>query len=205
MSVRIAVVYYSSGGHVHKLASALQEGAEGAGAEVRLRRAQELAPESAIRQNQAWLEHHEATRDVVAEVATEDLEWAQGFAFGTPTRYGLPSAQLKQFLDQCGPLWVAGELKNKPVTSFVSSQNLHGGQESTILSLNNVFYHWGAIIIPPDSTDPVVMAAGGNPYGTSYPSGYPETEDGGAVPDAYLAAARLQGERLATITAKLAG
>jgi NAD(P)H dehydrogenase (quinone) len=116
-------------------------------------------------------------------------------AFGTPTRFGAPAAQLKQFIDQAGGLWRDGGLADKPVTAFTSAFNRHGGSEATILSLANVFYHWGALIVPPGFTDPVVYAAGGNPYGTS------STGDG---PDAaVLEAARYQGRRLAEITIRL--
>ncbi len=139
---RIAVVYYSSTGHVHKLATAVAAGAEQAGAEVRMRRVRELAPEEVIRSQNAWHEHYLATKESVPEAGLEDLEWADGYAFGTPTRFGNPAAQLKQFLDTTGPLWVQGKLSNKPVTTFTSSMNRHGGQESTILALNSVFYHW---------------------------------------------------------------
>jgi NAD(P)H dehydrogenase (quinone) len=93
------------------------------------------------------------------------------FAFGTLTRFGAPAAQLKQFIDQAGGLWREGKLADKPVPAFASAFNRHGGNEATILSLANVFYHWGALIVPPGFTDPVVYAAGGNPYGTSFVTG----------------------------------
>ncbi|WP_171162573.1 NAD(P)H:quinone oxidoreductase [Streptomyces sp. I05A-00742] len=163
----VAVIYYSSTGNVHRMAEAAAAAAEKAGAEVRLRRAAELAPQSAIDGNEAWAAHAAATRDV--PVATlEDLEWADAVLFGTPTRFGLPAAQLKQFLDTTGGLWFRGKLINKVVSSFTSTNNVHGGQESTILALNNTFYHWGAIIVPPGFADPVQFEkANGNPYGAS--------------------------------------
>jgi NAD(P)H dehydrogenase (quinone) len=191
---RIAVIYYSATGHVHKLADAVAKGAADGGAEVRLRRVAELAPEAVIRRQDAWREHYEATRTVVQEATLADLEWADGFAFGTPTRYGLPAAQLKQFIDQTGPLWLEGHLANKVATSFTSSANLHGGQESTLLALNNVFYHWGSLIVPPGYTNPVLYSAGGNPYGASYPSG---VDGDSAVSVEALTAAHYQGYRLA--------
>jgi len=195
----IAVIYYSSTGHVHQLATAVAAGAEETGAEVRLLRAPELAPEAVIRSQDAWNEHYVATKDTVREATNDDLEWADGYAFGTPTRYGLPTAQLKQFIDQTGPLWATGKLANKVVTSFTSAQNTHGGQESTILALNNVFYHWGSIIVPPGYTDPLLFEAGGNPYGTSYPSGDEITQ----IPEAVRRAAHYQGRRLAEYAARL--
>jgi NAD(P)H dehydrogenase (quinone) len=198
----IAVIYYSATGHVYKLAEAIVEGAQDAGAQVRLRRVAELAPEEVIRRQDAWHEHYVATTSSVIEAALDDLEWADGFAFGTPTRYGLPAAQLKEFIDQTGPLWVAGHLKDKVATSFTSSGNRHGGQESTLLALNNIFYHWGSVIVPPGYADPVLYAAGGNPYGTSYPSGL----DGDpAVSAEALTAAHYQGYRLAQYAAALDG
>ena len=199
---RVAVVYYSSTGHVHLLAQAVAEGAEEAGAEVRLRRVAELAPEEVIRSQDAWNEHYVATKDVVEEATLDDLEWADGYAFGTPTRYGTPAAQLKQFLDTTGPLWAEGKLADKPATSFTSAQNTHGGQESTILALNNVFYPWGAVIVSPGYTDPLLYASGGNPYGTSYVAGQDTVKE---LPAETVTAAKYQGRRLATFAAKLAG
>jgi NAD(P)H dehydrogenase (quinone) len=200
MTARVLVVYYSATGSVHRLAEAVREGAESAGAEVRLRRVAELAPAEAIASNPDWLRHRQDT-DPSVEVATlGDLEWADGYAFGTPTRYGAPAAQLKQFLDTAGSLWQEGKLADKPVTTFVSSAERHGGQEATILSLNNVFYHWGSIIVPLGYTDDIVFAAGGNPYGTSWPAGFPS-----AMPDEVtLSCARYQGSRLARFARTLA-
>ncbi|MFJ4715924.1 NAD(P)H:quinone oxidoreductase [Streptomyces sp. NPDC088785] len=198
MQARVAVVYYSATGNVHALAEAVAEGARSRNAEVRLRRVPELAPDAAIDANPAWRAHVDATRDAVPEATLEDLEWATAYAFGTPTRFGTPAAQLKQFIDTTGGLWNAGVFHNKPATSFTSAMNRHGGQESTILALNNVFYHWGCVIVPPGYTDPLIFAAGGNPYGVSWPSG------GGEGPDAaVLEAARYQGRHLADISLRL--
>jgi NAD(P)H dehydrogenase (quinone) len=198
----IAVIYYSSTGHVHKLAQAVQAGAEEAGAEVRLRRVPELAPEEVIRSQDAWHEHFIATKETVPEATLDDLEWADGIALGAPTRYGLPAAQLKQFIDTTGPLWGQGKLANKTATSFTSAQNAHGGLESTILAINNVFYHWGAIIVAPGYTDPLVFEAGGNPYGTSLATGQDVADQ---LPQEVTAAAHFQGKRLAELTARLVG
>ena len=196
----IAVIYYSSTGHIHQMAHALGEGAEQTGAEVRIREVPELAPEEVIRSQDAWNEHYVAHKDD-PKAQIEDLEWADGYALGTPTRYGLPAAQLKQFIDTTGPLWGAGKLANKTATAFTSAQNTHGGLESTLLSLQTVFYHWGSIIVPPGYADPVVFGAGGNPYGASYATG----SDVGEVPEAVLEAARFQGRRLAEFAARLVG
>jgi NAD(P)H dehydrogenase (quinone) len=200
MTVKVAVIYYSATGGVHALARAVAEGVASAGAEVRLRRVAELAPDTAIDRNPLWRQHADAAA-AVAEADVEDLAWADAFAFGTPTRFGGPAAQLKQFIDQAEGLWQEGRLADKPVTAFTSAYNRHGGSESTILSLSNVFYHWGALVVPPGFTDPAVHAAGGNPYGTSFVSG--PTGDGSAA--ASLEAARYQGRRLTEITIRLLG
>jgi NAD(P)H dehydrogenase (quinone) len=192
---RIAVIYYSATGNTHMLADAIAEGAREHGADVRLRRVKELAPEEAIQQNELWARHRDETRDMVEEAVIDDLDWADGYAFGTPTRFGNPAAQLKQYLDQAGGLWFNGALADKPVTTFTSAMYPDGGLESTILALNNVFYHWGCVLVPPGFTDPAVGEAGGNPYGTAFPSG-----GGGRPTEAVIAAARYQGRRLAVYT-----
>jgi NAD(P)H dehydrogenase (quinone) len=192
----VAVIYYSSTGNVHALAEAVADGAAHAGAEVRLRRVAELAPAEAIDANDAWRAHVEATA-AVPVASLEDLRWADGFAFGSPTRYGNISAQLKQFLDTTGPLWAAGELSDKAATGFTSAINAHGGNESTVLALYNTMHHWGAIVVAPGYTDQAVAAAGGNPYGTAHASG------GGPPGPDVLEAARHQGTRLARIAGLL--
>jgi NAD(P)H dehydrogenase (quinone) len=200
MTARVLVTYYSATGSVHRLAEAVRDGAASAGADVRLRRVAELAPPEAIASNPGWAKHRRDTDDTVEVATLYDLEWADAYAFGTPSRYGAPAAQLKQFLDSAGSLWQDGKLADKPVTAFVSSAEQHGGQEATILSLNNVFYHWGCLIVPLGYTDDVVYAAGGNPYGTSWPAGFPST-----MPDAVtLECARYQGARLARFAVTLA-
>jgi NAD(P)H dehydrogenase (quinone) len=199
MEARVAVIYYSATGNVHGLGKAIAEGAAKAGAEVRLRHVQELASELTISQNQYWGRH----RSIVGEepVATlEDLEWADGVAFGTPTRFGNVAAQLKQFIDQAGRLWQEGKLADKVATSFTSSQTTHGGQESTILALNNAFYHWGMVVLPVGYTVQEVFAAGGNPYGTSFVSGHRVT----GPDEQALALGHYQGQRLARYAAVIA-
>ncbi|MFD8319774.1 NAD(P)H:quinone oxidoreductase [Kitasatospora purpeofusca] len=197
MTVKVAVIHYSATGTVHALAQAVVEGAASTGAEVRLRRVAELAPDKAIDSNPLWRQHADATA-ALEEATLDDLEWADAYAFGTPSRFGAPAAQLKQFIDQASGLWQAGQLADKPVTVFTAAYNRHGGAEATILSLSNVFYHWGALIVPPGYTDPLVFAAGGNPYGTAATG---DAEDG--PEPSILAAARYQGERLARTTLRL--
>jgi NAD(P)H dehydrogenase (quinone) len=199
MAVKVAVIYYSATGTTYELAQAVEQGAKDAGAEVRLRKVHELAPEAVIATNQGWSKHRSETQHV-AEASLADLEWADAIIFGTPTRYGLPSAQLKQLIDATGLLWVQGKLANKVGSSFATTATPHGGQESTILAINNVFYHWGAIIVGPGYVDPIQFQAG-NPYGASHVSA------NGTVPpdDTAKASARFQGKRVTEIAAKLAG
>lgn len=193
----VAVIYYSATGNVHALAQAVAEGAAGSGAEVRLRRVPELAPPEAIDSRPEWRAHVDATADV--PVATlDDLRWADALAFGTPTRFGNVSAQLKQFLDGAGPLWFAGELAGKVGTGFTSAGTMHGGNEATLLALYHTLYHWGAVVVAPGYTDPDAPAGGQAPYGVAHPS------SGGLPGPDVLAAARHQGRRLATVAARLA-
>jgi len=195
---KIAVIYYSATGNAYNLALAVAGGATAAGAEVRVRKVRELAPDEAIASNAGWEAHRAATQHV-EEATLDDLAWADGYAFGTPTRFGVVSAQLKQFLDTTGPLWAKGVLANKAVTAFTGASYAHGGQEATLFSIYTVAYHWGAIVVPPSYTDPSIGKAGGNPYGTSYTD-----PRGKALPDETIAAARYQGTRLARYAAVLA-
>lgn len=165
-NVKLAVIFYSMGGVNYQLAKWAKEGAKAAGAEVKIVKVQELAPESVIEGNEAWKATVEATKDV--PVATsDDIEWADAIIFSVPTRFGNIASQMKQFLDIQGGLWANGKTVNKVVSAMSSAQNPHGGQEATILSLYTSMMHWGAIIVPPGYTDPVLFGAGGNPYGTS--------------------------------------
>lgn len=195
---KIAIIYYSSTGNTYQVAKAAAAGAKETGAEVRLLKVAELAPDAAIDSNPAWRAHVDATQDV--PVATpEDLDWADGFLFGSPTRFGLPAAQLKQFIDQCGGMWFTGKLQDKAAGAFTGAGNAHGGQESTLLAMQNMFYHWGSVIVPIGYTDPALYASGGNPYGVSF-----SDAKGEALPDETLTAARLQGARIARYSAVLA-
>ena len=166
--LNVAVIYYSATGTTYQMARTIEGAAKEAGAEVRFRKVKELAPEEAIQSNEGWSEHARKTQDVPL-ASNDDLEWADAIIFGTPTRYGLPTAQLKQFIDGTGPLWQQGKLGNKIVSSFTSASTQHGGQETTLVALNNTFYHWGAIIVAPGYLDEIQFEAG-NPYGTSFAS-----------------------------------
>lgn len=196
MTVKVAVIYYSATGNVYELAKAVEEGAAKTGAEARLLKVPELAPDVTIDRMPGWREHLEATSDVPV-ASLDDLTWADAYAFGTPTRFGNVAAQLKNFLDSAGGLWQQGQLAGKATTGFTSASNKHGGNESTLLALYNTMYHWGTIVVAPGYTDPIVYAAGGNPYGTAHHS------HGNPLNDAVLAAARHQGQRLATVAGRL--
>jgi len=164
--VKLAVIYYSSTGTNYQLAQWAAEGAKQAGAEAKICKVQELAPEAAIASNPAWKAHFDAAQDVPT-VTNGDMEWADAYIFSVPTRFGNMAAQMKQFFDTLGGLWFQGKLMNKVVSAMSSAGNPHGGQEATILSLYTSIHHWGGIIAAPGYTDAVTYAAGGNPYGTS--------------------------------------
>ncbi|MFE2976793.1 NAD(P)H:quinone oxidoreductase [Streptomyces sp. NPDC059258] len=192
--VNVAVIYYSSTGTVATIAKAMAEDAERAGAQVRLRRAAELAPQAAIDSNPAWAENARATADI-PEVSPDDMAWADAVIFGSPTRYGNVTAQLKQFIDTLGGMWQAGQLADKVYSGFTSSATAHGGQESTLLALYNTIHHFGGILVTPGYTDPTKFVDG-NPYGTSHVAGQGDIPVG----EQTLTAARVQAERVVKFT-----
>lgn len=164
--VNLAIVFYSMGGTNYQLAKWAKEGAEESGANVKIFKVEELAPQEVIDANEKWKATVEATKDIPV-VTSEDIEWADALIFSTPTRFGVMPSQMKQFLDTQGGLWATGKTVNKVVSAMSSAQNAHGGQEATILSLYTAMMHWGAIIAAPGYSDESIFAAGGNPYGTS--------------------------------------
>jgi NAD(P)H dehydrogenase (quinone) len=164
--IKTLIVYYSATGANYQLAQWASEGAVEIGADARIRRVEELAPQEAIAANPVWKKHSDETKQVQT-ASVKDLEWADVIVFSAPTRYGTLPAQMKQFIDSTGPLWAKGKLANKIVTAMSSAQNVHGGQEATILSLYTTMFHWGALIVAPGYTDPVLIKSGGNPYGAS--------------------------------------
>ena len=195
--VRVSVIYYSATGTVAELARTLSDEAEKAGAEVRLRKVAELAPDTAIDADPAWRANLEATNDI--PVATpDDVVWADAVLFGTPTRFGNVAAQLKQFIDTLGGLWQQGKLQDKVYSGFMASATQHGGQESTLLALYNSIHHIGGIVVSPGYTDPAQFADG-NPYGTSHVSGPGEYP----VDDTARTAAAVQAKRVVTMTGAL--
>ncbi|MFF1819767.1 NAD(P)H:quinone oxidoreductase [Kribbella sp. NPDC058245] len=194
---KIAVIYYSSTGTVYELAKSVVEGAEKAGAEVRLLKVQELAPDEAIASNAGWASHAAETQDV--PVATpDDMLWADGVVFGSPTRFGNVASQLKQYLDTLGGLWAQGQLADKVYSGFTSSSTANGGQESTLLALYNTVHHFGGILVAPGYTDPIKFVEG-NPYGTSHVAGQGDIP----IADTTRTAAAYQGARVVKIAAAL--
>ena len=196
MAAKVAIIYYSQTGTTYDLAKAVEAGARETGAETRLLKVQELAPEDVVQQNEGWAKHSDEAQNV-PEASNDDLEWADAIIFGTPTRYGLPSAQLKNFMDKTGGLWARGALVNKIGSSFTSTATAHGGQEATILAINTAFYHWGMIIVTPGYVDPIQFQSG-NPYGVSFTSNNAQLDPD----DTALAAARFHGRRVAEVAAQ---
>ena len=172
--VKLAIIYYSSTGTLDSMARSAAEAAEKAGAEVRLRQVEELAPREAIEQQDAWREHVDATADE-PRATPDDVVWADAVLFGSPTRFGNVSSQLKQFLDTLGPQWGEGLLADKTYAGFTAAKTAHGGHESTLLALYNTLHHFGGILVSPGYTDPVKFADG-NPYGVSHATGSDNAE-----------------------------
>jgi NAD(P)H:quinone oxidoreductase type IV len=196
---KILVVFYSMTGNVGKLARSMARGAEETGAEVRLRQVAELIPRA--KWNDETKNAKEELKDIPA-ASNADLLWADGIAFGSPTRYGNMSAQLKSFIDQTGALWAEGRLVGKVASVFTSAMTQHGGHETTILTSIAPLLHHGMIIIGVPYTEHRLMEhkeiTGGGPYGASSVSGAnkePSLNE--------LEIARAQGKRLAEITKKI--
>lgn len=191
---KLAIIYYSSTGHVDDLVGEYAVGAEKAGAEVRVRRVSELAPPEAIAENPDWQRHHDAVAD--QPVATpQDADWADAIVFGTPTRFGNVAAQLKQYIDSLGGLWSQGRLADKVYSGLTSTSTPHGGHESTLLALYNTVHHFGGILVTPGYTADVFD----NPYGPSHTDGQGSIE----ISEDTRAASRAAGERVVEITAQL--
>jgi NAD(P)H dehydrogenase (quinone) len=162
---KLAIIYYSATGHGTSMAQRVAAAAEAAGAEVRVRHVAETRDPASFAHNPAWTANYEATKDLPAATG-EDIEWADAVIFGSPTRFGSVASQLRDFLDGLGGLWAAGKLADKVYAGFTSSNTLHGGQETTLLTLYVTLMHFGGIIVPPGYTDPLKFVDG-NPYGAS--------------------------------------
>jgi len=200
--MKILVLYYSMTGNLYRMAKLVAEGARQEGAEVDIKTVPELLSKEAIEGNELIKKAKEEQAEVPIATA-EELPEYDGMCVGTPTRYGNMTAQMRQFWDRTGELWVAGALVDKPVGAFCSTGTLHGGQETTIISSMFTFLHHGMIMVGVPYTVPEISTpqAGGSPYGPSHVSGNPPvnpiTEDDAAV-------CRYLGGRVARIAGKLA-
>ncbi len=197
---RILVLYYSSYGHVEAMAEAVAEGArEVDGAKVTIKRVAELMPEEVARKANVKL-------DQKAPVAApNELADYDAIIFGTPTRFGNMCAQMRNFLDQTGGLWMKGALIGKVGSVFTSTATQHGGQETTLTSFHTTLLHQGMIIVglPYSAKGQMTLdeISGGSPYGATTIAG----GDGSRLPSANeLELARFQGRHVAAIAARLA-
>ena len=193
---KIAIIFSSTYGTNHAVALAAAEAARDAGADVRLRRVPETAPKEVVETQDVWKAQLDKMGDI-PEATADDMAWADGYFFSTPTRFGVAASQLRAFIDTLGGLWGGGKLANKTFTATTSAQNPHGGQEATILSLYTTAMHWGAIIVAPGFTDQSIFDAGGNPYGFS--------TNANGFDDAGKAAVTHQARRLVEMTGKITG
>lgn len=197
---RVLVLYYSSYGHIEAMAEAAAEGAKSVeGTEVDIKRVPELVPEEVAKKANMKL-------DQKAPVAApNDLADYDAIIFGTPTRYGNMCAQMRNFLDQTGGLWLKGVLIGKVGSVFASTATQHGGQETTLTSFHTTLLHLGLVIVglPYSAAGQMTMdeISGGSPYGATTIAG----GDGSRMPSANeLELARFQGRHVAGIAAKLA-
>lgn len=203
--MKVLVVFYSTYGHIYKMAEAVAEGVkEFGGAEVALRRVPETLPEDVLAKMGAT-DAQKAFTDVPV-CTVEELAEADAVIFGTPTRFGNMCGQMRQFLDATGGLWANGSLVGKVGSVFVSSANQHGGQESTILTFHVTLLHHGFVVVGLPYAFQGQMRideiTGGSPYGASTIAG----GDGSRMPsENELAAARFQGKHVSAITSKLVG
>lgn len=196
---KVLILYYSAWGHVETMAEAVAEGARAVpGTEVTIKRVQELVPVEVAKQSGMKL-------DQPAPIATVDeLATYDAIICGTPTRFGNMCAQMRNFLDQTGGLWMKGALVGKVGSVFASTGTQHGGQETTITSFHSTLLHQGMIIVGLPYAFPGLAnmneITGGTPYGATTLA----NADGSRQPNANeLDGARYQGKHVAQITAKL--
>lgn len=201
--MKVHVIFHSLYGHIWKMAEAVAEGArEVKGAEVRVFQVQETLSEDILKMMNALEARKQFAHVPVATI--DDLAVADAVIFGTPTRFGNMSAQMRAFLDSTGRLWMNGSLIGKAGSVFTSSATQHGGQESTILSFHITLLHQGMVIVglPYSEARQMTMGeiTGGTPYGASTIAG----GDGSRQPsENELAMARFQGRHVAQIAKKL--
>lgn len=202
--MKVLVVFYSTYGHIYKMAEAVAEGAKAvAGAEVELRRVPETLPREVLEKMGA-VEAQKAFSHVPV-CTVEELAKADAVIFGTPTRFGNMCGQMRQFLDATGSLWAEGALVGKVGSVFAASATQHGGQESTILTFHVTLLHHGFVVVGLPYAFQGQMRideiTGGSPYGASTIAG----GDGSRMPsENELDAARFQGKHVAEVAAKLA-
>jgi NAD(P)H dehydrogenase (quinone) len=200
--MKVLIVYYSTFGNVFKMAQYIAEGVNQVeGAEAVIRRAPELMPETVVQSRTDMKAGAEIQKDVPV-VTMDDFKEAGAYAFGTPTRFGNVSSQLKYQIDQLGPLWMQKVFEGKPAGIFVSTGTLHGGQESTILTLMTVLIHLGLIIVgvPYSVPDLYLTQGGGAPYGPGHVAGNDNLRK---IDDNEANICRIFGKRLAEIGMKL--
>lgn len=193
--IKVLIAFYSRGGVTEQLARAIAEGARSHGAEVRLRRARELVGPEIMARAPGWAESAQVMNARYEAPSEADAEWADAIVFGTPTRFGAMTSELKAYIDSLGGLWFQGKLNGKVGSVFCSTSTVHGGNESTLLSLYNPMAHLGLIIVPLGYADPALFKAG-TPYGASavsFTDNRPPTADD-------LEVARFQGRRVALVT-----
>lgn len=197
---RILVLYYSSYGHIERMAQEAAEGVREAGGEAVLKRVPETMPRDVAEKAGVKL-------DQAAPIASSnELADYDGILFGSPTRFGNMTGQMRNFLDQTGKLWTSGALIGKPAGVFTSSNTQHGGQETTITSFHTTLLHLGMVIVglPYSAKGQMTMdeISGGSPYGASTIAG----GDGSRRPSANeLGLMRFQARHLTTIADKLRG
>ncbi|MEW6139244.1 MAG: NAD(P)H:quinone oxidoreductase [Thermodesulfobacteriota bacterium] len=202
--MKVLIVYYSTFGNVSKMAQLVAEGVrEVPGAEPVLRTVRELIPEEVIAARAEMKAGREMQKDIPL-VTADDFREASAIAFGTPTRFGNVSAQLKNQIDQLSQLWQKGELEGKAAGIFVSTGSLHGGQETTILTLMAPLLHLGMILVgvPYSVSELFTTQAGGSPYGPGHVAG-PDSQR--EIDEQEAAICRAFGRRLAQIGMRLAG
>jgi NAD(P)H dehydrogenase (quinone) len=203
MSVKVQVIFYSMYGHVYRMAEAVAEGAQQVpGAEVSLYQVQELMPDDVLEKYGA--KAAKATFSKVPVATVDQLGDANAIIFGTPTRFGNMAAQMRNFLDQTGGLWLKGALIGKVGSVFASTASQHGGQETTLTSFHTTLLHHGMVIVgvPYSESGLVHMSdvSGGTPYGATTIAG----PDGSRQPsENELKIARYQGKHVTEIAAKL--
>ena len=161
---KVLIAFYSRSGVTEALANAIADGARAAGAEVRVRRAREVVSQEIINSVPGWADQAAALNAKYEAPTEADAEWADAIVFGTPTRFGSVSSELKAYIDSLGGLWFQGKLNGKAGSVFGSSSTPHGGNESTLISLYNPMAHLGLIIVPLGYADASLFKAG-TPYG----------------------------------------